>query len=228
MSAIILMLLGLGGMALGFFVYSKFLALVVFKLSDKFRTPAHEFEDGVDFVPTNKFVLWGHHFTSVAGAAPIVGPAIAVIWGWLPAFLWVVIVTIVAGAVHDFGALWISVKHKGNSVGTLAEGIVGSRARVLFLMIIFFLLLLVNAVFPVIYANLFIGTPSSVIPVWSTLALAMIIRDLIYKRGVPILVPSRVALALIYVMIYVGQFVEFQLPSFIPFSPSEAQIAAAG
>src|SRR5690554_4738574 len=92
MSAIILMLLGLGGMALGFFVYSKFLALVVFKLSDKFRTPAHEFEDGVDFVPTNKFVLWGHHFTSVAGAAPIVGPAIAVIWGWLPALLWVALV----------------------------------------------------------------------------------------------------------------------------------------
>lgn len=98
MSSIILMVLGLGGMALGFFVYSKFLAHVVFKLSDTFVTPAHEFEDGIDFVPTNKFVLWGHHFTSVAGAAPIVGPAIAVIWGWLPAFLWVTFGTIFSPA----------------------------------------------------------------------------------------------------------------------------------
>ena len=72
-------------------------------------------------VPTNKHVLFGHHFTSVAGAAPIVGPAIAVIWGWLPAFLWVVLGTVFAGAVHDFAALWISTRHKGNSIGTLTQ-----------------------------------------------------------------------------------------------------------
>src|SRR5690554_7876897 len=149
MSAIILMLLGLGGMALGFFVYSKFLALVVFKLSDKFRTPAHEFEDGVDFVPTNKFVLWGHHFTSVAGAAPIVGPAIAVIWGWLPALLWVAFGTVFFAGVHDMGAVWASVRNKAKSMGALSGDVVGKRARSLFMIVIFLVLLMVNAVFEI-------------------------------------------------------------------------------
>lgn len=89
MSAILMLAMGLSGMAMGYFIYSKFIAEKIFRLSDDFLTPAHEFEDGIDFVPTNRYVLWGHHFTSVAGAAPIVGPAIAVIWGWVPAFLWV-------------------------------------------------------------------------------------------------------------------------------------------
>jgi carbon starvation protein len=87
MNAIVMMVLGLGAMFLGYVFYSKFIAEKIFKLDPDFRTPAHELEDGVDFVPTNKYVLWGHHFTSVAGAAPIIGPAIAVIWGWVPAFL---------------------------------------------------------------------------------------------------------------------------------------------
>lgn len=86
MNAILLMLLGLGGMFLGYVFYSKYVAEKIYKLDPDFRTPAHEFEDGIDFVPTNKYVLWGHHFTSVAGAAPIIGPAIAVIWGWVPHF----------------------------------------------------------------------------------------------------------------------------------------------
>ena len=93
MSAAILLLIGLGLMTLGYFIYSRFIANRIYRLDPDFRTPAHEFEDGIDFVPTNRFVLWGHHFTSVAGAAPIVGPAIAVIWGWLPAFIWVVMGT---------------------------------------------------------------------------------------------------------------------------------------
>ena len=111
MSAIVLLLLGLGGMAAGYLFYSRFIASRIYKLDPAFRTPAHEFEDGVDFVPTNRFVLWGHHFTSVAGAAPIVGPAIAVIWGWLPAFVWVVLGTVFFAGVHDSGALWASVRN---------------------------------------------------------------------------------------------------------------------
>ena len=81
MNAIILLVVGLTIMALGYFFYSKFIAEKIYRLEADFPTPAHTMRDGVDYVPTNKFVLWGHHFTSVAGAAPIVGPAIAVIWG---------------------------------------------------------------------------------------------------------------------------------------------------
>jgi len=92
MQSVVIVLLGIVGMLFGWFFYSKFIAEKIFKMDDNFVTPAHELEDGVDYVPTNKVVLWGHHFTSVAGAAPIVGPAIAVYWGWVPAVLWVVLV----------------------------------------------------------------------------------------------------------------------------------------
>jgi len=82
MNAIVLLLLGLGAMMLGYLFYSKFIAEKIYRLEADYPTPAHTMRDGVDYVPTNRFVLWGHHFTSVAGAAPIVGPAIAMIWGW--------------------------------------------------------------------------------------------------------------------------------------------------
>ncbi len=87
--------------------YGRFLSRRIFSIDPSRRTPAHEFEDGVDFVPTKRHILFGHHFTSISGAGPIVGPAIAVIWGWLPALVWVVVGSITMGAVHDLGALVI-------------------------------------------------------------------------------------------------------------------------
>lgn len=227
-SSIVLLLVGLSAFATGYLVYSRFVARKIYQLDPDFRTPAHEFEDGVDFLPTNRNVLFGHHFTSVAGAAPIVGPAIAVIWGWLPAFLWVVLGTIFAGAVHDFGTLWISTRHKANSIGTLAGQIVGDRGRVLFLLVIFFLLLLVNAVFAVVISNLFIGNPGAVLPVWGSLVVAITVGFLIYRSGAGLLLPSLGALAVLYFMIWVGQSVPLQLPDFFGFDPTPAQIEAAG
>ncbi len=112
MNAAILAIFSLSCFFVSYFFYSKFLAKKIYKLDPDIVTPAHEFNDGIDYVPTNKYVLFGHHFTSIAGAAPIVGPAIAVIWGWLPALLWVVFGTIFLGAVHDFGCLVISAKNK--------------------------------------------------------------------------------------------------------------------
>ena len=228
MSSIVLLLVGLAAFATGYLVYSRYVAQKIYRLDPDFRTPAHEFEDGVDFLPTNRNVLFGHHFTSVAGAAPIVGPAIAVIWGWLPAFLWVVLGTIFAGAVHDFGTLWISTRHKANSIGTLAGQIVGDRGRVLFLLVIFFLLLLVNAVFAVVISNLFIGNPGAVLPVWGSLVVAITVGFLIYRSGAGLLLPSLGALAVLYFLIWVGQSVPLQLPDFFGFDPTPAQIEAAG
>ena len=227
-SSIVLLLVGLSAFATGYLVYSRYVARKIYQLDPDFRTPAHEFEDGVDFLPTNRNVLFGHHFTSVAGAAPIVGPAIAVIWGWLPAFLWVVLGTIFAGAVHDFGTLWISTRHKANSIGTLAGKIVGDRGRVLFMLVIFFLLLLVNAVFAVVISNLFIGNPGAVLPVWGSLVVAITVGFLIYRSGAGLLLPSLGALAVLYFMIWVGQSVPLELPDFFGFDPTPAQIEAAG
>src|SRR5688572_19363121 len=121
MPAIVVAVTVLALFALGYLTYSRYLAQKVYALDPAFVTPAHEFADGVDFVPTNKHVLFGHHFTSVAGAAPIVGPAIAVFWGWLPALLWITIGTIFAAGVHDFGAIAVSVRHKARNIGTLAS-----------------------------------------------------------------------------------------------------------
>ena len=212
MNAILLAVLGLSAFALGYLFYARFIGQRVFRLDPDFETPAHAQEDGIDFVPTNRWVLWGHHFTSVAGAAPIVGPAIAVIWGWLPAFLWVTLGTIFFAGVHDAGALWASIRHEGKSIGALTESVVGERARSLFMVVIFLLLLMVNAVFAIVIAGLFQDFPSAVIPSWFVIAVAMGIGWALYRRGVPLLWPSVVGLVLLYSAMFVGSEVPLSMP----------------
>src|SRR5699024_4986275 len=209
MNGILVAILGLLVFALGYRYYSKFIAERIFRLDPNYVTPAHKYKDGVDFVPTNKFVLWGHHFTSVAGAAPILGPAIAVYWGWLPAVLWVVLGTVFAAGVHDFGTLVLSVRHKGQSVGTMAHRLIGQRAKILFLFIILILVLMVNAVFAWVISNLFITFPASVVPVFIQIPLAIWIGYSVYKRNGRMLIPSLIALAIMYLMAVVSSRVEF-------------------
>jgi carbon starvation protein len=212
MSAIVLLVLGLAAMAAGYFVYSKFIAEKIYRLDPDYQTPAHEFEDGVDFVPTNRFVLWGHHFTSVAGAAPIVGPAIAVIWGWLPAFLWVVFGTIFFAGVHDSGAIWASVRNKARSVGALTGDVVGKRARSIFMIVIFLVLLMVNAVFAVVIAGLMMNFSSAVVPVWGAILVALVIGQLLYRRMLSLPMVSIIGVIALYALIAIGPSVPIQMP----------------
>lgn len=212
MNAILLMLLGLGAMFLGYVFYSKFVAEKIFKLDPNFRTPAHEFEDGVDFVPTNKYVLWGHHFTSVAGAAPIIGPAIAVIWGWVPAFLWVVFGTIFFAGVHDAGAIWASNRNKARSIGALTGDVVGKRSQSLFMIVIFLVLLMVNAVFATAISGLLINFPSSVVPVWGAIFVALIIGQVIFRKWMNLGTVSILGVIALYALIYAGPSVPIALP----------------
>ncbi|GAB3016566.1 carbon starvation protein A [Nocardioides flavus (ex Wang et al. 2016)] len=190
---------------LGYRYYSAYLAERVYALDPGFLTPAHQFRDGIDFVPTNKHVVFGHHFTSVAGAAPIVGPAIAVFWGWGPALAWIVLGTIFAAGVHDFGSLAVSLRHRAKNIGTIAQDVISKRARTLFLLIIFFLLTLVNAVFAVVISNLFIANPGAVIPIFVEIPLAMAIGQYIYKTRSAALVPSILGVIGLYLLIWVGQ-----------------------
>ena len=206
-----IVLLGLAGMTFGWFVYSKFIATKIYQLDPNFVTPANEFNDGVDFVPTNKYVLWGHHFTSVAGAAPIVGPAIAVYWGWVPAVLWVTLGTIFFAGVHDFGALWASSRHKGKSIGALSEDVIGKRTRALFMVVIFLVLLMVNAVFGVVIAGAFVNTPNAVFPAWSAIVVALIIGQLIH-RNFNLTILSVLGVLALYCSIYVGSVFPIELP----------------
>jgi carbon starvation protein len=196
---------------LGYRYYSKYLAEKVYALDPATPTPAHAMRDGVDFVPTNKHVLFGHHFTSIAGAAPIVGPAIAVFWGWLPALTWVVLGTIFAAGVHDFGSLVVSVRHRARSIGTLAQDVINKRSRTLFLLIIFFLLTLVNAVFAVVIATLFVANPEAVLPILFQIPLAIGIGQYVYRKRSAALVPSLIGVVLLYLSIFVGQAVPISL-----------------
>ena len=119
MNAPILAISGLASFAIDYRFYSSFIERKIFSISEyQDKTPAEEFEDGLDFVPTRKHILFGHHFTSIAGAAPILGPCIAAFWGWLPSLLWV-LGTIFMGAVHDFGALLISIREKGRTIADI-------------------------------------------------------------------------------------------------------------
>lgn len=192
---------------LGYRYYSRFIAEKIYKLDPEFKTPAHVYEDGVDYVPTNKWIVWGHHFTSIAGAAPIVGPAIAVYWGWLPAVLWVIFGTVFAAGVHDFGTLVLSIRHKGHSIGTLADKLIGNRAKLLFLFIILILVLMINAVFAWVISSLFIKFPASILSIFIQIPLAVWIGYYTYKKKGGMLIPSLVALAVMYFSAIIATYV---------------------
>ncbi|QBI21784.1 carbon starvation protein A [Egibacter rhizosphaerae] len=208
---------------LGYRYYSKYLAEKVYGLEEQYLTPSHEFRDGVDFLPTNKHVLFGHHFTSVAGAAPIVGPAIAVVWGWLPALIWVVLGTIFASGAHDFGSIAVSVRHRARNIGTLAQDVISNRSRTLFLLIIFFLLTLVNAVFAIVISNLFVGFPEVIIPIFVEIPLAIAVGQYVYRKQTPALVPSLIGVAILYATIPLGNAVPIALPETMTIAGLELQ-----
>lgn len=211
MSSIFLIIIGLSGFAFGWFIYSKFIAEKIYQLDPNYVTPAHRINDGVDYVPTNKYVLWGSHFTAVAGAAPIVGPAIAVYWGWVPALVWVTVGSIFFAGVHDMGALWASNRHGAKSIGALSESLIGKRASALFMIIIFLLLVLVNAVFATIIAIDMVIFPTSVFPAWIAIPVAVCIGFLI-RKNINLLAISVIGVTFLYFSIYIGSVMPLALP----------------
>jgi carbon starvation protein len=208
MNAALLALIGLSAFILAYRFYGSFISHRIFGLTDlddkNEPTPAYELNDDVDYVPTKPAVLIGHHCSSIAGAAPIVGPAVAAIWGWAPAFLWIILGVIFIGACHDFGALVVSMKHKGNSIASVAEDLLGKRVRNLFLVVIFFLIWMVIAVFALVIANLFVSFPSAVLPVNFQIVIALAMGFLINKKGRSLTLPSIGAQICLYVLIYLG------------------------
>ena len=194
------------GFIMAYHLYGRWLARSVFGLDASATVPSHQLRDDIDFVPTRKEVIFGHHFTSIAGTGPIVGPAIAVFWGWLPALLWVVFGSIFIGAVHDFSALVISLRNRGQTVGEIAGRLISPRARILFLLILFFALTVVLAIFGLVIATIFKLYPESVLSVWIEIPIAVAVGFWVYRKGSGLLIPSLIALALLYLAIYVGVY----------------------
>jgi len=199
---------------LGYRFYSRFISDKILGLDEDLTTPAHEFNDGVDFVPTKRHILFGHHFTSIAGAAPIIGPCIAAYWGWLPALLWIIFGTIFMGAVHDFGALVVSLKEKGRSIADITSMVINPRVRLMFLIFVMLLTWLVLAVFAMAIAGLFQAVPTSILPINIEIIVALFIGYLIYKKGIDALLPSIIALGILYLFVWLGTMYPISLTSF--------------
>ena len=214
MNSLIIVFISFSLFALGYRFYSKYISTKIFNLNDKNITPAHKQRDELDFVPSKKYILFGHHFTSIAGAAPIIGPCIAVYWGWLPAILWIVMGTVFMGAVHDFGALVLSLKEKGRSIADISSNVINKRVRVMFLIFVMSLTWLVLAVFANAISILFSKFPTAVLPINIEILIAIIMGYIIYKKNINSFFPSLAALIILYIFVWIGSTNPIKLESF--------------
>jgi carbon starvation protein len=203
------------------------LAKKIFKLRSDAAVPSHARNDGVDFVPTRKGIIFGHHFTSIAGTGPIVGPAIGVIWGWLPALLWVFFGSIFMGAVHDFGSLVVSLRNDGKSISEIAARYINKRVRLIFFIIVFLALLIIIAIFGIVIATVFKLYPESVIAVWLEVPIAIVLGWAIYKKSANIKLATAVAVAAMYACVVLGAWLEHFHPGLTSF-PADFAIPPTG
>ena len=203
METLLIMGLSLLGYVLMYRFYGKFIAKVIFKVNPQAKVPSKELEDGVDYVPTKRQIIFGHHFTSIAGTGPIVGPAVAIIWGWIPALIWVFVGSIFMGAVHDFGSLIISMRNNGKSISEYTAKYISPITRFLFFLIVFLELWIVIAVFGMVIAIIFDLFPASVFPVWIQIFIAILL-GVYLKKGKSITLASIIAVAVMYFTIVVG------------------------
>lgn len=205
----LLLMLGCGvGFIVAYNTYGKFIASKIFKLDEDAPVPSKELQDGVDYVPTKKGIIFGHHFTSIAGTGPIVGPAIGIIWGWVPAILWVVFGSIFMGAVHDFGALVVSMRNEGKSISEVAARYINSRVRFIFFVIVFLALLIVIAIFGVVIAVVFKNFPESILPVWLEVPIAMCLGFVVYKKSGNVILSTIIAVVTMYLTVLLGSYLE--------------------
>ena len=217
MNAMLVVIVGIAILVVGYIFYGGWLAKQ-WGVDDKKVTPAHELEDGMDYVPAKAPVLMGHHFSSIAGAGPINGPIQAAVFGWVPVVLWVLIGGIFFGAVHDYGALFASIRHKGQSLGEVVAANIGDRAKKLFLVFSYLTLVLVVAAFASIVAGTFeakytdgvLDTAASAtnasVAMISILfiMMAVIFGLLVYRRGAPLSVATVAGVVGIVICLVIG------------------------
>lgn len=216
---LLVILTGLGYLA-AYHTYGRFLAKKIFTLDSSRITPAKALADGKDFVPSKKAILFGHHFTSIAGTGPIVGPAIGVIWGWVPALIWIVFGSIFMGAVHDFGALYLSLRHDGKSISEITAAYINKRVRLVFFIIVFLALLIVLAIFGLVIAIIFARFPSSVIPIWFQIPLAVILGKYVFQKNKSLPFYTVIFVGFMYLSIWLGSLYPITLSTFLGIPPT--------
>ena len=216
MSALVILLLAIALLVCGYIFYGSWLAKQ-WGVDPNKETPAHTSYDGKDFVPANPAVLMGHHFSSIAGAGPINGPIQAAVFGWVPVFLWCVLGGIFFGAMHDFGALFASIRHNGGSVGEVIKDSMGKRAQVLFTIFALLVLILVIASFTSVVAGTFANTADSLFTTGEVnakastattsllfIVIAVIFGYFVYRKNVPIGPATIVGIVGIVAIVLIG------------------------
>lgn len=203
MNGLVLVLAASALFLIAYVTYGAWLAKK-FGVDPSKKTPAHTMNDGVDYVPAKAPVLLGHHFSSIAGAGPIVGPIGAAIFGWIPVFLWIVIGSIFFGGVHDMGSLFASVRHKGQSIGEVIGSTMGKRGKQLFSIFAWLTLILVIAAFANIVANTFVSVPEAASSSLMFIVLAIVFGYGVYRRGVSLGLGTVIGVALLIAAIYLG------------------------
>lgn len=216
MNSLILFVVALILFFFGYKFYSNKICKL-FATDEKRATPAHVKFDGVDYVPARHWlILFGHHFASIAGAGPIIGPVVAVIaWGWMGVVIWIVFGTIFIGGVHDLGALLTSVREGGDSIAQVAENVISRRARIIFSIFLWLALVLVVAVFVHVCADTFIVQPKIVLPSLGLIPVAIVVGIMMYRLRINLVFSTAVGLVLLGALIYFGQF--FPIKSTIMF-----------
>jgi carbon starvation protein len=213
MSLPLLLLISAVFLIIAYFTYGRFISKK-FDIKNEHETPAHTQADGVDYVPSNKLVVLGHHFASIAGAGPIVGPIIAVTFGWIPAVIWILIGGVFIGAVHDVGSMVASLRHKGKSIGVIIHQYIGRSGKRLFLIFSFSTLILIIAVFADIIAKTFVKNPgvasTSALFIFLAVVFGYFNRRLTHKKSA-FLWLSIIGVFLMYYFVILGNKIPFDL-----------------
>ena len=194
-----------------YFTYGKYIKNRIIRGAKKKEVPSKRLYDGIDFVPANRYVLFGHHFASIAGAAPIVGPIIALAWGWLPALLWVWFGNILIGAVHDYLSLISSIRYDGHSIQWIAGRVIKERAGKIFSWFVLFVLILLIAAFAAIIGKLHVDQPSVPTVYLLTILIALFLGYLLYKRKMSFTMATLICLSLLIISIIGGYFLPITL-----------------
>jgi len=211
----------LGGFAifvlyLGYKFYGGFIEKKLIRPNDKYPTPAVAEEDGIDYTPAKTSMLFGHHFSSIAGAGPIIGPLIGVTYfGWLISSIWILIGSIFIGAVHDYTSMMLSVRNRGKSIAEIAGFSLGNRAKNIFSIFLWIALVLVVAAFGDATAQTLVKQPEIVIPTFGLIFLAILFGRLVYRMKMPLFAGTLISLALLAFLMYLGEIFPIASPETI-------------
>lgn len=204
MNALVVLLIGVAAIAIGYFVYARFINRTVIQPDDKKATPAKMYMDGVDFSPANRNILFGYQFKSIAALGPILGPIVAIQWGWLPALLWIIFGTLFIGWVQDYASIMMGVREEGQSFGALSYRLISPRSRNILITFIYFYLLLIMGAFGTQVGFSLMTNPAVPLGVLIIILVGILAGQMTYKWKMDIILTSVITVILAFIGIWLG------------------------